>query len=99
MNTATPSKTAEGSTEVRIGRRTLRLSRPDKVLAFTSLGALVVALVFVLTPLGSLFGFVALTPAMMLAMAALVAGYLVCAELVKHAAMAHRRRHTGLHHG
>ncbi len=32
MNTATPSKTAEGSTEVRIGRRTLRLSRPDKVL-------------------------------------------------------------------
>ena len=74
-------------------------SRPDKVLAFTSLGALVVALVFVLTPLGSLFGFVALTPAMMLAMAALVAGYLVCAELVKHAAMAHRRRHTGLHHG
>jgi hypothetical protein len=33
------------------------------------------------------------------AMGALVAGYLVCAELVKRTAMAHRRRRIGLHHG
>jgi Mg2+-importing ATPase len=73
-------------------------SRPHRVLAFTSLGALVAALLLALTPLGSLFGFVPLTPAVFAAMAVLVAGYLVCAELVKHAAMARRRRHIGLHH-
>jgi Mg2+-importing ATPase len=72
-------------------------SRPHKVLVFTSLGALVVALAFGLTPIGSLFGFVPLTPAMLLAMAALVAGYLVSAELVKRAAMARHRRRFGPH--
>jgi Mg2+-importing ATPase len=73
-------------------------SRPHKVLAVTSLGALVVALLLALTPLGEPLGFVPLSPAVFVAMGALVAGYLVCAELVKHAAMAHRRRHIGLHH-
>ena len=72
-------------------------SRPHKVLAATSLGALVVALLLALTPLGEPFGFVPLPPAMFLAVGVLVAGYLVCAELVKHAAMAHRRRRIGLH--
>ena len=73
-------------------------SRPHKVLTVTSLGALAVALLVALTPHGSPFGFVPLSPAVFVAMGALVAGYLVAAELVKHAAMAHRRRRIGLHH-
>ena len=73
-------------------------SRPHKVLAFTSLGALAVALLLALTSLGTPFGFVPLPPSVIAAMGVLVVGYLACAELAKHAAMAHRRRRTGLHH-
>jgi Mg2+-importing ATPase len=73
-------------------------SRPHRALAVTSLGALALTLILALTPLGAPLGFVPLPPAVLAAMAALVVGYLVSSELVKHAAMAHRRRRTGVHH-
>ena len=73
-------------------------SRPHKVLVVTSLGALAAAMILALTPLGAPLGFVPLPPAMFAAMGVLVAGYLVCSEFAKHAAMAHRRRRIGLPH-
>ena len=73
-------------------------SRPHRVLVVTSLGALAAALILALTPLGAPLGFVPLPPAMFAAMGVLVAGYLVCSEFAKHAAMAHRRRRIGLPH-
>jgi Mg2+-importing ATPase len=74
-------------------------SRPHKALVVTSLGALCVAFVLALTPLGAVLGFAPMPSGIVAAMGALVAGYLVCAELVKRTAMAHRRRRIGLHHG
>ena len=71
--------------------------RPHRVLVLTSLGGLAMAFVFALTLLGRPFGFVPLGSSVLLAMAVLVAGYLAAAEILKHAAMAHRRRHFGVH--
>jgi Mg2+-importing ATPase len=65
-------------------------SRPHPILTITSLGALGLAGVLALTPLGLPFGFAPLGSSVLLAMTVLVAGYLAAAELVKHAAMAHR---------
>ena len=70
-------------------------SRPHPVLVATSLGALAVALLLALTPVGSAFGFAPLPAALMAAMAGLVVLYLVAAEALKRLAMEprHRRRH------
>lgn len=69
-------------------------SRPDKVLAATSLGALAFALVLSLTPLGAIVGFTALPSSLLAAILGISVLYLVCAEALKHAALAPRpRRH------
>lgn len=77
-------------------RSTLPLwkSRPHRFLVLTSMGALALAFILVLTPLGALFGFVMPPPSVLLAMAVLVAGYLMAAELAKHTAMRFRRRRS-----
>jgi Mg2+-importing ATPase len=62
-------------------------SRPHRFLVMTSLGALAAALVLALTPLGRPFGFVALPAPLLLAILAIAAGYLVCAEMLKPLAM------------
>jgi Mg2+-importing ATPase len=69
-------------------------SRPQAALVATSLGALAVAFAFVLTPLGSPLGFVALPINLWLVIAALVVGYLAAAELLKRFAMAPGRHHA-----
>jgi Mg2+-importing ATPase len=71
--------------------------RPHRILVTTSLGGLVLAIAFAFTPLGKPLGFVPLAPSILLAMAVLVVGYLGAAELLKRTAMAHRRRHFGIH--
>jgi Mg2+-importing ATPase len=68
-------------------------SRPHRILVLTSLGALALAFVLALTPLGSPFGFVPPPLSVLVAMTVLVAGYLTASELVKHAAMRHSRHH------
>ncbi len=75
-------------------RSTLPLwrSRPHRFLVLTSLGALAIAFIVALTPLGAPLGFALPPPSVLLAMAVLVAGYLLAAELAKHAAMRLRRR-------
>jgi P-type Mg2+ transporter len=72
-------------------------NRPDPVLTVSSLIALAVALTLPLTPLGGWFGFVTPPPAMLAAIAGLVAVYLVCAELIKPFAVrsVQRRRTAG----
>ena len=72
--------------------------RPHRILVATSLGGLALAITFALTTLGRPLGFVPIAPSILLAMAALVVGYLAAAEFTKRTAMAHRRRHFGLHH-
>jgi Mg2+-importing ATPase len=59
------------------------VSRADPVLVATSLGALGVALVLALSPIGSLIGFVALPPAILAAIAGVSVLYLVAAEALK----------------
>ena len=71
--------------------------RPHRILVATSLGGLALAIAFALTPLGRPLGFVPLAPSILMAMAVLVVGYLAAAELIKRTAMAHRRRHFGVH--
>jgi Mg2+-importing ATPase len=71
--------------------------RPHRILVTTSLGGLALAIAFAFTPLGKPLGFVPLAPSILLAMAVLVVGYLGAAELLKRTAMAHRRRHFGIH--
>ncbi len=56
---------------------------PNRLLAITTLGALAVALAVALSPVGAWFGFQPPPPPVMAAMAAIVAVYLVCAELLK----------------
>ncbi|WP_408588888.1 magnesium-translocating P-type ATPase [Novosphingobium sp.] len=67
------------------GRPWANLPRP--VLAATSLGALLVAMIVPFTPLATLFGFVTPPLLMTCGIALLVAVYLVCAELLKRVAM------------
>jgi Mg2+-importing ATPase len=62
-------------------------SRPDRVLAATSLGAVVVALTLALTPIGHLVGFVALPLPILAAMAGVTTLYLASAEALKPLAM------------
>lgn len=73
-------------------------SRPDRVLAATSLGALAVALLIALTPLGSVVGFVPLPASLLGAIAVLTVLYLACAEGLKRFAIkpsAHGPRPAG----
>ncbi|QRG05507.1 magnesium-translocating P-type ATPase [Xanthobacter dioxanivorans] len=69
-------------------------SRPHPILAATSLGALAVALLLALTPLGHVVGFAPVPPAMLAAIAALTLVYLAAAEALKRVAMG-RDRHRG----
>jgi len=72
---------------------------PSPILAASSLGALVVALILPFTPLGRWFGFVAPPLALDASLIALVAAYLVCAELLKRFTIRHivAKRHRRLH--
>jgi Mg2+-importing ATPase len=56
---------------------------PNPILAISTLGALAVALAIPLSPLGAWFGFKAPPGSVMIALAAIVVAYLVCAELFK----------------
>jgi Mg2+-importing ATPase len=62
-------------------------SRPHPVVVVTSLGALAVALLVALTPLGRAFAFVPLPQNLLLAIGGLSLAYLACAELLKRVAM------------
>ncbi len=70
-------------------------TRPHPVLVATSLGALSVALLLALTPIGVAFGFAPLPAPQLAAMGVLLVLYLIAAEVLKHPAMAspRRRRH------
>ncbi len=63
-------------------------SRPHPALTLTTLGALAGALTVALGPAHAWFGFAALQPGLLLSLAALTLGYLVCAEWLKRFAMA-----------
>lgn len=67
------------------GRPWADLPRP--ILAATSLGALVVAMILPFTPMAALFGFRAPPLAMTGGILAIVAVYLICAELLKQVAI------------
>ena len=71
-------------------------SRPHPFLVATSLGALAVALLLALTPLGHWFGFAPVGAPILLTIAALVVGYLAAAEALKHMALKRRRHRFGL---
>lgn len=62
------------------------IGKPNRALVASSLAALSVALLVALTPLGRGLGFGALTWSILLTMAALVASYLLAAEMMKHSA-------------
>ena len=62
-------------------------SRPHPVLVATSLGALAVALIVALTPLGSIVGFVPLPASILVAIAGVTLIYLASAEALKHVAV------------
>jgi P-type Mg2+ transporter len=68
-------------------RGSLWKSRPNWILATTSLGALAGTFVMVLSPMRQLFGFVAISAALGFAILAVVIGYLVCAEIAKRFAI------------
>jgi Mg2+-importing ATPase len=67
-------------------------SRPHPVLAATSLGALAVALILALTPLGEVVGFVSLPLPMLAAIAGITLLYLASAEALKRFAVPAPRR-------
>jgi Mg2+-importing ATPase len=59
-------------------------SRPNGVLTVTSLAVVIVATILPLTPLATLLGFVAPPPLFFLILPAMVSGYLVAVEFMKH---------------
>ena len=65
---------------------------PNRVLTITTLAALALALAIPFSPLGEWFGFQGLPPHLASALGAIVAVYLVCAELFKPFAIAVTRR-------
>jgi len=69
----------------------LWMSRPNPVLVATSLGALSVALLLALTPVGRVFGFVPLPPLVLFAIATISVAYLAMAEALKRRAMGRAR--------
>jgi Mg2+-importing ATPase len=62
-------------------------SQPDRILVWTSLGALAVALSVALTPIGRFAGFVPPPMPILAAIAGITAVYLAAAEALKHFAM------------
>lgn len=62
-------------------------SRPHRFLVATSLGALAIALILALTPVGRPLGFIGLPMPILLSILAIAAFYLVLAELLKPLAM------------
>ena len=68
--------------------RPLWASWPHPALAGTSLGALAVALVLALTPLGGIAGFVPLPASLLAAVAVISLLYLASAEALKRVAIA-----------
>ncbi|WP_296517783.1 magnesium-translocating P-type ATPase [Rhodopseudomonas sp.] len=66
-------------------------SRPHWILVATSLGALGFTVALVLSPLRKIFGFVTIEAQLGLSICAIVALYLVCAEIAKRLAMARLR--------
>ncbi|WP_045835364.1 magnesium-translocating P-type ATPase [Hyphomicrobium sp. 99] len=67
-------------------------SRPHPVLVGTSLGALTVALIVALTPLGGVVGFVPLPPSILAAITCVTLLYLAGAEALKHVAVSPQRQ-------
>lgn len=67
--------------------RPLWISRPHPILVASSLGALAVALLLALTPVGSVFGFVPLPAPVLVAIAVIGVVYLAMAEGLKRIAM------------
>jgi Mg2+-importing ATPase len=63
------------------------MGRPHPALIASSLGALTVALLLALTPIGQVFGFVPLPPPVLAVIALVSVTYLVMAEGLKHVAM------------
>jgi Mg2+-importing ATPase len=61
------------------------ISRPNPVLALTSLGGLFAALAIALTPLGRVFDFVPISLSLAATIAAIVITYLLVVEFAKHA--------------
>lgn len=64
-------------------RRSILVSRPHPLLAALSVGVVLLAAALPLTPLGPLFGFVALPPTYFVFLVATVAAYLALAEGIK----------------
>jgi P-type Mg2+ transporter len=58
-------------------------SKPSKYLLITTLAVVAAAVIFPFTPLGALFGFSPLPPSFLLAMAAIVALYMISADIAK----------------
>jgi Mg2+-importing ATPase len=74
--------------------RPIWLTRPHPMLVASSLGALAVALLLALTPLGRIFDFVALPSLMLAAIAAISLAYLAAAEALKRFAIGSRKQGT-----
>jgi Mg2+-importing ATPase len=71
----------------------LNRSRPDRLLVLSSLGALALALCIALTPVGTVVGFVPLTPPVLLGVGVIAVGYLAAAEALKTFALGPGARH------
>lgn len=81
---------------IRVETPVWKAARPHPVLVATSLGALAVAMVLALTPLGRPIGFTALPWPVLLALLALSTAYLAAAEGLKR--LATTRRHGATRH-
>jgi Mg2+-importing ATPase len=77
---------------IRSRRLPWRGSRPDRVLAISSLGALAVAIVLTLGPFGAMLGFTGLPPALLATIALITLAYLAAAEAAKRIALKSRKR-------
>jgi P-type Mg2+ transporter len=64
-------------------RRPFFKSRPSKYLLMTTLAVVAATVIFPFTPLGALFGFSRLPPLFLIAMAAIVALYMISADIAK----------------
>ena len=67
-------------------------SKPNPILIWTSLTALAVSLTVALTPLGRIFGFVSVSPALLVSLIILSAIYLGCADVLKRFAVRRTQR-------
>ncbi|MGF6425730.1 magnesium-translocating P-type ATPase [Bradyrhizobium elkanii] len=72
---------------IRSRRSLWRASRPHRILALGSLGALASGIFLALGPAGSLFGFASLPPVLLGAITLITLGYLVMAEMGKRLAL------------